>query len=182
MSGYGRAMSGSTRTDAQEVAAQEAVAQEAVAQEDQPARAQRSARLIFTTTVLVLEAFVVFFATLVAIGLDLAEPAVVWTVGGAGSAVLLLLSGLVRYRVGLVLGSIAQVLLIAAGVMIPMMVVIGLVFAVIWVVALRLGYRIDIERAERDHAERHAAARGAQSPDGPPRAGQAEDGPSARGQ
>lgn len=133
-------------------------AQPAAAQVEQPVPRQRSARLIFTTTVLALEAFVVFFATLVAIGLDLAEPAVVWTVGGVGSVVLLLLTGLVRYRVGLVLGSVAQVLLIAAGVIIPMMVVVGVVFAVIWVVALRLGQRIDVERAQRVRAEEQAAA------------------------
>lgn len=65
-------------------------AQPAAAQVEQPVPRQRSARLIFTTTVLALEAFVVFFATLVAIGLDLAEPAVVWTVGGVGSGLSLI--------------------------------------------------------------------------------------------
>ncbi len=124
----------------------------------QQSRAQRSARLVFCTTVLALEAFVVLFASLVAFGLDLAEPAVVWTVGGIAAVVFLLLAGLVRYRAGLVLGSVMQVALIASGLVIPMMFFVGGIFAVIWIVALRLGRRIDVERAERAHAGRDAAA------------------------
>ncbi|HLS25446.1 MAG TPA: DUF4233 domain-containing protein [Beutenbergiaceae bacterium] len=116
-------------------------------------RAQRSARVIFCATVLGLEAFVVLFAALVAIGLELAEPAVVWTVTGIAALACLVLAGLVRYRAALVLGSLVQVGLIAAGLVIPMMYFVGGIFAVIWVVALRLGNRIDVERAERARAE-----------------------------
>jgi len=36
------------------------------------------------------------------------------------------------------------------GVAVPTMLVMGGIFAVLWVVALRLGGRIDIERAERE--------------------------------
>lgn len=129
---------------------------------DTPAPAapkQRSARVVFCTTVLALEAFVVFFATLVGIGLDLADPALVWTVGGTGALVCLVLAGLARHRTGVILGSVVQVLLIAAGLIIPMMYVVGVIFAIIWVVALRLGGRIDMERAERAAAERAAAER-----------------------
>src|SRR5699024_5574261 len=115
---------------------------------------QRSAQVVFCTTVLALEAFVVFFAALVGIGLDLADPALVWTIGGAGALVCLVVAGLVRRRIGLILGSVIQVLLIAAGVVIGMMYVIGVIFAIIWIVALRLGRRIDVERAERAEAER----------------------------
>ena len=120
---------------------------------------QRSAQVVFCTTVLALEAFVVFFAALVGIGLDLADPALVWTIGGAGALVCLVVAGLVRRRIGLILGSVIQVLLIAAGVVIGMMYVIGVIFAIIWIVALRLGRRIDVERAERAEAERAEAER-----------------------
>ena len=36
------------------------------------------------------------------------------------------------------------------GVAVPTMLVMGGIFAVLWVVALRLGGRIDLERAERE--------------------------------
>lgn len=123
-------------------------------------RAQRSAQVIFCTTVLALEAFVVLFATLVGIGLDLADAAIVWSVGGAGVLVCLVLAGLAKRRIGVILGSVVQGLLIAAGFLIPMMFTIGIIFAIIWVVALRLGHRIDVERAERAEAGPDRAAPG----------------------
>ena len=59
------------------------------------------------------------------------------------------LAGLAKRRIGVILGSVVQGLLIAAGFLIPMMFAIGIIFDIIWVVALRLGQRIDVERAER---------------------------------
>jgi hypothetical protein len=53
---------------------------------------------------------------------------------------------------GYVAGSVAQVLVLAAGVVMPMMAVVGAVFVIMWVVALRLGGRIDRERAAWDAA------------------------------
>ncbi|MGC0250971.1 DUF4233 domain-containing protein [Pseudactinotalea sp. Z1748] len=129
-------------------------------------RPRRSARVIFCTTVLTLEAFVVLFATLVGIGLDLGEPALVWAVGGVSALACLVLAGLARHRIGRILGSVMQGLLIASGLIIPMMVVVGIIFAVIWVVALRLGRRIDVERAECDEAERAGAAPAQDQPAG----------------
>jgi len=54
---------------------------------------KRPAKPQFAQTVLVLEACVVFFATLVAFGLRAAPPAVVWTAGGVLVGTLVLLSG-----------------------------------------------------------------------------------------
>jgi len=45
---------------------------------------------------------------------------------------------------------VLQVPVVAVGVAVPMMLVMGGIFAVLWVVALRLGGRIDRERAERE--------------------------------
>lgn len=105
--------------------------------------------MVFCTAVLTLEAFVVLFAALVGHGLRLAQPGLVWSVAGVGVLLCLLAAGLVRRRAGLVLGSAVQVALLVAGMAIPMMYVVGGIFAAIWVVALLLGRRIDTERAQR---------------------------------
>lgn len=110
----------------------------------------RSARRQFAATILVLEAFVVGFAALVAFGLRVAEPAVVWGVGGALALSLVLAAGVLGRPGGYVVGSVLQVAVVAVGVAVPMMLVMGGIFAVLWVVALRLGGRIDIERRARD--------------------------------
>lgn len=122
-------------------------------------RPQRSARLIFCMTVLVSEAFVVFFATLVAYGLRLAEPGTVWAVGGGAAVLCLVAASLQRSRVGLVLGSLVQVGLIAAGAVLSMMFIVGTLFAALWVTGVVLGRRIDSERAERAAAGEDAARR-----------------------
>ena len=118
----------------------------------QAVRRKRPAKPQFTQTVLVLEAGVVFFATLVAYGLRLAEPAAVWWVGGTLSVTLIVLSGLMTRPGGYVAGTVVQVLVLAVGFFVPMMFVVGGIFVVLWVVALRLGGRIDRERAEYDAA------------------------------
>lgn len=120
--------------------------------------APRSARRQFTATILGLESMVVVFATLVAFGLRAAPAGVVWTVGGALTASLVLAAGLQGKPGGLVVGSVLQVPVLLGGLLLPqaassLMVVVGVVFAVLWVVAVRLGTRIDRERAERDRAE-----------------------------
>ncbi|KGM12845.1 DUF4233 domain-containing protein [Cellulomonas bogoriensis] len=114
----------------------------------------RSARRQFAGTILVLEAFVVLFATLVAFGLRVAPAGVVWLLGGVLLVSLVLVAGLLRWPAGYVAGSALQVPVLAVGVAVPMMFVVGAVFVVLWVVALRLGARIDRERLERGHQVR----------------------------
>lgn len=121
---------------------------------DAAPRPPGSARLLFARTILVSEAFVVLFATLVAHGLRLADRPLVWAVGGAVMvAAVLATAALRRPRVGLVAGSIVQLVLVASGLVVPMMFVVGVVFALIWAVSLQLGGRIDVERQERYAAE-----------------------------
>ena len=118
----------------------------------QAVRRKRPAKPQFTQTILVLEAVLVFFATLVAYGLRLAEPAAIWWVGGTLSVTLIVLSGLMSRPGGYVAGTVVQVLVLAVGFFVPMMFVVGGIFVVLWIVALRLGGRIDRERAEYDAA------------------------------
>lgn len=120
--------------------------------EGQAVRRKRPAKPQFTQTMLILEAFVVLFATLVAFGLRVAEPALVWAVGGGLAVLLLVLSGWVGRPGGYVAGSVAQGLVLAGGFVVPMMFVIGGVFVALWVFSLRVGGRIDRERAEWDAA------------------------------
>lgn len=109
----------------------------------------RSARHQFAATMLVLEACVVVLAALVASGLRVADPARVWLVGGALAVSLLLTAGVLRRPGGYVVGSVLQVAVVAAGFAVPLMFVVGGVFAALWVASLRVGARIDRERAER---------------------------------
>ena len=89
------------------------------------------------------------FAGLVAYGLDLAEPMVLWAVFGGVGLGLIAAAVAVRLPGGLVVGSVLQVAVLGLGVAIPMVFVVGGIFVVLWIVAVRLGRRIDRERAER---------------------------------
>lgn len=112
---------------------------------------------MFAATILVLEAFLVLFATLAAFGLRVAPSSAVWLLGGVLAVSLILVSGMLRWPAGYVAGSALQVPLLASGLLIPMMFVVAGIFVALWVVGLRLGGRIDRERAER---EASAAAQG----------------------
>ena len=71
---------------------------------------------------------------------------------GGLAAILLVLAGLQRPRWGSVAGTVAQVPVLACGFVVPMMFAVGGLFAVLWVLFLRLGVRIDSERAVFDAA------------------------------
>lgn len=121
------------------------------------ARRKSPARPQFASSVLVLEAILVLFATLAAYGLAAAKQTTfstgtAWLVGGVLMVALVVLSRTVTRPGGYVAGSVAQALVLAAGVVVPMMALVGAVFVIMWVVALRLGGRIDRERAEWDAA------------------------------
>lgn len=107
----------------------------------------RDPKRAMAATVLVFEALVVVFASLVAkdlTGLSTAEA----VGGGAALAVVLVLaSGLLRFRWGYGAGSALQALVVATGLVVPAMFVIGLLFAALWTAALVIGIKIERERA-----------------------------------
>jgi len=121
---------------------------------------KKPAKVQFASTTLLLEAFVVVFATLVAYGLrgipysrgplELPSAASIWLVGGVLALVLVVLSRAVGTPGGYVAGSVVQVPVLRLGLVVPMMFVVGGIFVVLWVVSLRLGGRIDRERAAYD--------------------------------
>lgn len=93
-------------------------------------------------SVLVAEAFVLFFAVLVAKDLSGVDDATVWWVGGGSAVACLVVAGLLRHTWAYVAGSVLQVLVIAAGTVVPVMFFLGAVFAVLWVLAIHLGRRV----------------------------------------
>ena len=115
-------------------------------------RRKRPATIVFAETMLLLEAFLVVFATLVGHGLRVAPDGAVWGVGLGLAAALAVLAGFQRSRGGRVAGSVAQAAVLACGLAVPAMFAIGGVFVVLWVAMMRLGGRIDRERAAFDAA------------------------------
>jgi hypothetical protein len=107
----------------------------------------RSPLRTLAATMLVLEAFVLLFAALVARNLSDLAPAVALG-GGVGLAVACVLTaGLLRWRIGYVVGWVLQLAMILTGLVIPMMFGIGLLFTGLWVSALVVGTKIERERA-----------------------------------
>ena len=92
-------------------------------------------------TVLGMEAVVIGLAILPAIVLEHASPGLSGGLGGALAVCALLIAGVVgRPRMGwaLLAGTVLQLLVIAAGVVVPAMYVIGVIFAGLWVAGIWL--------------------------------------------
>ncbi|MEV0954189.1 DUF4233 domain-containing protein [Promicromonospora sp. NPDC050249] len=139
---------------------------------DQPApgdriKPKKSALVQFTSTTLMLEVFLVIFATLAVWGLRNSEfgrgplqiesSAAIWALGGILAVVLLILSRAQGSAAGRAAGTVAQVPVLAMGLLVPMMFLVGGVFVALWIYALRLGSRVDRERAEYDAAHPETA-------------------------
>lgn len=114
---------------------------------------RRSVRVLFASSVLSLEAFVIFFATLAAYGLTDLPKAALLTAGLALSALLIAACAVLTRPWGAVVGWILQLLIIATGLVIPTMYVIGVLFALTWWYGLRTGARIDRENVRRDREQ-----------------------------
>jgi hypothetical protein len=96
---------------------------------------------------LLLEAVLVFFIVMVAFGLKLLPNPVVFG-GGAALVVLLLVAGrLAGGPVGVWIGWVLQVALIALGILLPLMYFIGAIFAAIWIYCFVTGRRLDRRKA-----------------------------------
>lgn len=121
-------------------------------------RPQRPALVVFTQTTLLLESLTTFFATLVTWGLGRAgtidvSPGAVWVGGAALASAFAFASARATARWARVLGWLLHVPLIAAGVLVPAIAFMGVLFLGIYALGVRWGSRIDRERAERAAAE-----------------------------
>lgn len=109
----------------------------------------RSPTRIAAASTLTCEALVVIFAGLVAKDLSSLSLAAVLGISGGLAVACLLVAGLLRYRAGYIAGSVLQVLVIGYGIWLPTMLLVGAIFAALWVMALVMG-----TRAEREHRRR----------------------------
>ena len=120
-------------------------------------RRQRSVTESLLSIVLVIEAIVLFFAGLVAFGLKVLEPAfpawVALPAAGVAIVVLLVTTRLLRFRWGIALGWVLQAALIALGILVPTMYVVGAGFALFWIYCFTHGRRIDAARPTPSEGE-----------------------------
>lgn len=123
------------------------------------ARRRRSLRELLGSIVLGFELLVVFLGALVLFGLQ-ALPAWVALGGGAALIVLMIVAILLlRSTVGVVLGWIAQAVLIAAGVLVPAFFIVGAIFTAMWAYCMIAAARID-----RNNQAASAADNGTENP------------------
>lgn len=96
-------------------------------------------------TVLVMEAIVLALAIVPAIKADHLAAGTAGLTGGIAAVVALILAGLARRQLQatLVAGSLLQMFVIVAGVIVPVMYVLGAIFAALWVTGIWLGYRAE---------------------------------------
>jgi Protein of unknown function (DUF4233) len=119
-------------------------------------------------TVLIMEAVVIGLAIPVAIVMEHLRHGVAGGVGGALAVCALLLSAVVgRPGMGWALwaGTALQVLVIAAGIVVPAMYILGAIFAALWVTGIWLARRLEasatVPAPHRDPPENEPAAPGA---------------------
>ena len=120
-------------------------------------RRRRSVTESLLSIVLILEAFVLFFASLTFFGLKVLEPALpAWAalpLGGAAILLLLAATAVLRFGWGIAFGWVLQGGLIALGILSPFMYVIGGGFALLWIYCFTRGRRIDRGRADTNQGE-----------------------------
>jgi len=98
--------------------------------------------------VLLLEAILLFFVSLVLFGLKTVPPVVAFGGGAVFVVVILATIALTRWPIGIALGWVIQAALIALGVFNPVMYVVGAGFAAFWIWCFVRGRQIDRKRRE----------------------------------
>jgi hypothetical protein len=107
----------------------------------------KSSKRALASIVLSFEAIVVFFATLAAFGLKVAEPQLVWGVGLGVSILLILTPAVLNQKWGYYLGWLLQLVVLASGFWVWGMFIIGVILMGMWIWALIAGGTIDRARA-----------------------------------
>ena len=109
----------------------------------------RSVRRTLGSMVLAFESFVVFFGTLVAFGLKVADGPTVWAFGLTFSAVLILTPGYLGKPGSYWFGWALQILLLVVSFLVPWMLLISIIFVGFWGWAMIAGYTIDLAKKNR---------------------------------
>ena len=106
-------------------------------------------------TVLIMEAVVVLLAIVPTIRLEHVSGSTAGAVGGLIAVVAIVLSGLVgRPRMGWALyaGTVLQFGVIASGVLVPAMYILGVIFALLWFTGIWLARKVEREQRAREAA------------------------------
>lgn len=112
-----------------------------------PSSRKAAAQRMFSATTLVVEAFVVFFAVLVAHQLSADSRATTWAIGmGIAIALVGAASMLRRTPWAYVAGMVLQIPVILMGLIVPMMWWLGLAFAVLYIYGVYKGHTLDAEK------------------------------------
>lgn len=98
-----------------------------------------------SATVLFLEAIVIALTIVPAVKLEHVTPGSAALAAGIAAVAAVVLGGLARrfLPVTLVGGSLLQVLVIVAGTVLPVMYILGGIFALLWVTGIWLGHRVE---------------------------------------
>lgn len=94
-------------------------------------------------SVLGMEAIVIGLFTPVAINTQGISPAVAVTVGIGLAVLCVLAAGMLRRPFAYILGSVIQILAIAAGFLVPTMFFLGLIFTALWITAIFVARRVE---------------------------------------
>ena len=111
-------------------------------------RRVRSTTESLLSIVLGLEAVLMIFVTLTAFGLKAVPPVTAFVGGGVLLLLLVLTAGLLRFHWGVWLGWVLQAVLIATGILLPIMFLIGAGFVGIWIYCFIKGRDIDRQRTQ----------------------------------
>ena len=105
---------------------------------------------VLCSAVLSMEAIVVFLGILVAgTNGDHDNKALIFILGFALMVVLFLAVGALRRPWGLTVGWILQIPVLAIGVLVPAMFIVGGIFLALWYAAIQQGTKIDVLKAQR---------------------------------
>jgi hypothetical protein len=110
-------------------------------------RRPRSVRATLASIVLAVEFIVVLLAALVVWGLQDLPPAVALGGGGALLVLIVIAAALARSPVGIALGWLVQLVLLAVGAVQVAVGIVGLLFGAFWLYCMIVGGRIDRREA-----------------------------------
>ena len=106
----------------------------------------KSVKRMLGSILLAFEAFIVFFATLVAFGLKAADGPTVWAVGLTLSFLCIITPGILGRKYSYYWGWALQLLTLLTGIWVPLMWLVGGIFICLWIWAMLAGTTIDKAR------------------------------------
>lgn len=101
------------------------------------------------SAMLFLEAIVIGLATPVMVSVEDVDTGLALSLGLGLAGVSLLTTGLLGREWGYYVGHAVQVAAIALGLLVPIMFLVGVMFAALWITAYLLGRRIEADKAAR---------------------------------